>query len=155
MVVDLPFLTGIIDRLSTIGEGFSLQSSFPKRGKTRFSLFLAFLITTWAFLGGVSPSLADMAVDIRADGLLMNGDDKAAYVAAIEDGSDLTSISVSAGETALTVSPSETRRIAGSSTGCELLFSGTGVGRFNPQVTLHFRTKKGTFVENVLEGSVH
>ncbi len=132
-----------------------MKSSFPRRGKTRFSLFLASLIATWAFLGSVSPSLADIAVDIRADGLLMNGDEKAAYVVAIEDGSDLTSISVSAGETALTVSPSETRRIAGSSTGCELLFSGTGVGRFNPQVTLHFRTKKGTFVENVLEGSVH
>jgi hypothetical protein len=103
----------------------------------RALLFGCFACVCVVLVSG-SCCLADVGIDIRSDGVLIDGDD-IPYVAAIADGSELISISISAGETAQTFSPSETQPIVGSPTGCQLRFSGAGVGRFNPQITLKFR----------------
>ena len=92
------------------------------------------VITCW-----LSVSFADVGMDIRSDGVLIEGHDEIAYMVAIEDCSELISISVSAGDMTDNVSSSDTKRIAGSLSGCELQFSGTGDDRFNPQITLNFR----------------
>ena len=95
-----------------------------------------FYIGLFVLAAGVSGAFADVGIDIRSDGILLQDQDPVSYVAAIDNCTDLMTISVEAGNTRQTVSPADTSRIAGSSSGCELQFEGTGVDRLTPRVTL-------------------
>jgi len=91
-----------------------------------------------ASIGGAAVSHAAVDIDIRSSGVLLDGQQEISYIATVSDCADLISIAVAAGDAALDVSPAETTRIEGSAGGCRLQFSGTGDGRFNPQVILNF-----------------
>jgi len=90
-----------------------------------------FYIGLFVLAAGVCGASADVGIDIRSDGILLQDQDPVSYVAAIDDCRDLTTIAVEAGDTRQTVSPADTSRIAGSSSACELQFDGTGMS-FQP-----------------------
>jgi hypothetical protein len=96
-------------------------------------------------LGGWSTAFANVDINIRADGALTGGQNKANFVSAISDCSEIAGITVSAGETQLTIYPAATRPLAGSPDGCELSFDATGEEieenhwRFSPQIQLAFK----------------
>lgn len=105
---------------------------------TKRAFLLVFYSGLIVLAAGVSVSPAEVGIDIRSDGVLLTDQDPLSYVVAIEDCRELTAIAVAAGNTRQTVTPADTSRTAGSSSGCELQFDGTGADRLHPQVTLNF-----------------
>ncbi|MGH8372851.1 MAG: Ig-like domain-containing protein, partial [Gammaproteobacteria bacterium] len=97
------------------------------------------MILILAGMLNTAAAATDVQVDIRATAPIAAGTDAAAYALTISDCTDLTSIDITAGDFQQSYSPADASRIDGSATGCELDFSGSGTGVFDPQAVLHFR----------------
>jgi hypothetical protein len=106
--------------------------------KFKFLFIVACIAGFASIFGGVTTSFADVVIDIRSDGVLIDDQNEASYVVSIDNCLDLVSLSVLSGETDTTVAPSQATPIPGSLSECEYRFSGAGVGRLDPQVTLSF-----------------
>ena len=92
--------------------------AFNKAGRKFFLWIACFLLVS---VGSIPSSSADVGVDIRSDGVLIDAHDETPYVAAIADCSDLISLAVAAGASSDIFSPSDARRIAGSSAGTHMI----------------------------------
>ncbi len=112
--------------------------SIARQKNKKCGISLSLWVCLVILIGGAAISHADVDIDIRSGGVLVEGQQEVSYIAAISDCADLITIAVVAGDSNSLFSPAETTRIAGSASGCRLQFSGTGAGRLDPRVTLNF-----------------
>jgi hypothetical protein len=93
---------------------------------------------------GWSMALADVNINIRADSSLIDGQQQADFIVAIDDCRHIRSIEISAANVQLPLAPAEFTPLAGVPDGCRHSFTATGEPmepgqwRFRPQIQLRF-----------------
>ena len=120
---------GLINEAITNTEAEKEMGRYPRRYSSYFRNTYALCVWTAVFFVCLPLlAVADVDVDIRVSGMVGSHPEQVGYVASIADCTGLSNLQVSSGGFQNTFAPSETTRLQGSATGCQLSFEGTGAG---------------------------
>jgi len=115
-----------------------LNTLFSKFKRYRYLILIGFFIFPF-----ISSVCSETMIDIRSDGVLLNADE-IFYVLALDNCTELLSITIQSDKSIKTIPSSETIQMSSHPKACISNFSISGENRFNPEVVVEFLSNNNT-----------